>query len=128
MANGRKTPDHFPEKPQDVLIDDSFAQNTEKDVMINRREEFPNVTFQHPDRFRPVTGRLPRECLEPTECAVRPLVDATRIRIGDEHSIEERVQNPMERAVDDPVADGRLMDITRLRVVHLERFVASVLV
>ena len=94
--------------------------------MVDRREEFPDVTFEYPDRLRPVTRHFPRKHLESAECAVRPLALAARVRIGNEDAVEERREDPVERAVDDPVAHARLVDVARLRIVHLERLVDSV--
>ncbi|HEY4521312.1 MAG TPA: four helix bundle protein [Candidatus Paceibacterota bacterium] len=57
---------------------------------------------------------------------MRALLFSTRIRVGYKGTVKEWVELSVDGVVDETVAHGRLVDVTRLRVADLERVVRAV--
>lgn len=75
-----------------------------------------------------IFGNLISVFPEATDCPVSPLIHPAGIRVGDPCPIEERIQHPVNGVVEKPVADQRLVDVTRFRVRNFEGLVLAVAV
>jgi hypothetical protein len=58
--------------------------------------------------------------MEVIKRSMRTLAYSARVRIADERTVEEAVQDTMDRMVYKPVAYARLVDVTRFRITDLE--------
>jgi hypothetical protein len=54
---------------------------------------------------------------------VRTFADPTRIRIENEFSVKKRMQNPVNRMVNKPVAHASLVNISRFRIIYFESLI-----
>lgn len=93
--------------------------------MIDRREEFPHIAFEHPALARVILRGFAEKILESLHCLMRSFSITARIRIGYEPAIEEGIELAIERMMEQAVAHERLMDIPRLRIGNLKGVVAS---
>lgn len=120
-----ETIDNLANQPQRPFVQIPL-ENTNKRLVISAREEFPYVALQNPAGFGVVFASLPAEATEAVQCLMCPLPDPTGKRIGDELTIEVRVQNSVYRMMKQAVADVCLVDVPRLRVGDIERLIAAV--
>ncbi len=86
--------------------------------MIDTREEFSNVTFQHPASPSVILADLPKLALETLHSFMRALPNLPRIRISDKMLSKNLVELAMDGVVEQPVAYASFMDLARLRVVQ----------
>lgn len=123
-----EAPDDFRKQAEDILIRYVLTQNTEQDIVVDGGEEFLRVAFEYPDGPGIIMGHLPEKFLKSIKRLVNPLSVPTGIRIGDEQSIEERVQDTIHGLVDHPVTNARLVDMSRFRVGDMKGLVAGVVI
>lgn len=121
-----ETPDDFRKQAEGVDIPNMLTQDSEQDIVVDGGEEFLHVAFEYPDSPGMVMGHLPEKFLKSIKRLVNPLPIPTGIRIGDEQSVEERVQNTIHGPVYHPVPHARLVDMPWFRVGNIEGFVARV--
>jgi hypothetical protein len=94
-------------------------------LLIDRREEFPDVALEHPNRFRMISAFFVRVSPESVHSPVRSFSKATRVRVTDEDAIEEWIELAVESVMDEPIAHARFVDVARLRVGYFEMFIST---
>lgn len=63
---------------------------------------------------------------KPINRSVRAFADSAGIGIKDEFLVEMWIKNPINRVVDEPVADAGFMDIPGLGIINLKILVSAV--
>ena len=96
--------------------------------MIDIGEKFPDVAFQNPTCPRVVFGNFSCKIHKSIYGFMSSLAHSARVRIGDESPVEKRIQNPINRVVQKPIAHTGFVDVPGLGIVYLERLITSVLV
>jgi hypothetical protein len=91
--------------------------------MVYRIEELADIAFQDIRIFPPILSGFPASLERPSDCQMRPVLIARRIRIIDEVLVENRRSNAMECLMQYPVAYGRLVDMPPLRIGYVEFFI-----
>jgi len=96
--------------------------------MINIRKKLLDIAFQDPTSTSVVLGNFAGEVAETVYGAVSSLPLSTRIRVVNKFAVEIWIQNSVNSMMEQPVADSRLVDIARFRVVYFERLIFAVVV
>src|SRR3989338_9753146 len=111
-----KATDDFGDEGKDAFVGDITTYDVVKDAVVDGGEELADVALEYPARAGVVARNLVGELPETVHRAVRPLSPPARIRIGDERTVKERIQFPIQCVVEQPVAHRRLVDVARFRV------------
>lgn len=101
------------------------AKDIEKDGVIDRGEELPDVALEYPAGARVVLGDLAGERCEAIHCSMRALPFPAGEGVGNECTIEKRVQLPIQRMVHQSVSYQCFVDVAGLRIGDLESAVAA---
>ena len=96
--------------------------------MINRSEKLSNIALEYPAGFGMVLAFLAGECLKSFDGLMGTFVIPTGIGVSNESFVEERVEDTIEGVVQESVAHGRFVDISRFRVGDCEGVVTGVTV
>lgn len=126
IVSNVKTFNNLLQKPEGIIVRNGTTQNVHQHLMIDIGEEFADIALEHPRRLRVIARDFVSELLESIHGAVCALADTAGVRIVDEEAIEERIQLPVHRVMYEPIADGCLMNLARLRVIDSECLVGSV--
>ena len=118
-----ETADDFAQKPHNISIGDVAIENFQKNLMVNTREELPDIALQNPAGSLIIPAGFPDKSPESIYSFVSSLVETTGIRVGDEQPVKERVKNPVNSVMEQTVADTGFVDVTRFGVVYFERLV-----
>ncbi len=110
--------EHHVDQRTRVGIAQSGAQHTAQDLVIDRREELPDVAWQH---IAVTAGEAFRRGQRP----VRPLTPSVRVRAGHEGPFEDRLDDIAQRVMYDAIAERRSRDAPALRLVNPEAHVAA---
>lgn len=94
--------------------------------MVDCREELSHVCLEGKTRLGIVLTHCPDESIESRKRAVRPFANAAGVRVKNERPIKERIEDAIECVMDNPVADGRFVDLSRFWVGDREQSVRAV--
>jgi len=123
---GRKASNNLLHKPHSVRINDPLLENCQQNFVINRIEKFPHVAFEHKARPRVVPTLLADHALCGQHALVRALAHAAGKRGGNKVLLKERVQNPENSMVQNPVAHLRFVNVANFRAPDIEARIRSV--
>ena len=125
---GAEATDNFRDETDDPLVGNVLGDDVEEYLLINRSEEFLDVAFQDPAGARVVARDLVGKLPEAVHRPMRAFSLSARVRVGDKCSVEEWIELPVDRVMDETVTYRRLVDVTRLGIGDLEVMVGAVLV
>jgi len=123
-----ETPYHFAQKQDRISAFDMFFQNVAQDFMIDVCEEFSDIALQNPDCPRVIPRNFAGVVAEAIYRSVRAFDAPTRVRIENELGIEVRIQNPIYGVVQQPVPNGRFVNVARFGIIDPERLIGPVTV
>jgi len=123
-----ETLDNFFQEPENILVNKSLFQNSKQNFMIDRGEKLSNITLEHPTGFGMVLTLLASEFLKVFDGSMRTFFVPTGIRVSDEGFVEEWVEDTIECMVQESIADGGFVNVSRFRVGDCEGVIAGVTV
>lgn len=91
--------------------------------MDNIGKKLFDVAFQKPAGFGVVLAGLITECPETIDGLVGSLTQTTGEGVGDEDSVEEWVEFPVNRMMKKPVSDRGFVDISGFWVIDIESLI-----
>ena len=105
---------------------DSPFQYFNKGRVVYGVEELPNIAFKDEASPRVVSAYLPYDTREEIHAPMRAFAYPAGKRSRDEGRLENRVKNPKQRVVQNPIAYRRLMNTPPFWVVNPERGIRAV--
>ena len=122
----REASNNLLHKPHSVRINDPLLENCQQNLVVNRIKEFPHVAFEHKARPRIVPTLLADHALRGQHAFVCAFAHAAGKRGGNKVLLKERVQNPENSMVQNPVAHLRFVNVANFRIPDIEASIRSV--
>ena len=101
-------------------------QDTKQNILVNGSKELPYVAFERPHSPCVIMGSLASKATEAVKSLMDSFIISARVRIGNEQSVKERIENAVNGTMDYSVSHSRFMDISGLGVGDAKCFVAGV--
>jgi hypothetical protein len=121
-----ETADDFCDECLGALVCYVSSEDVEEYLLVDRGEELADVALQYPGCAGVILGNLVRERAKTVERLMRPPAHPARIRIGDKRSVEEWVQDAMNRMMHEPIAHGCFVNVSGFGVADPEMMVRTV--
>lgn len=124
----RETSNYFFQKPQSIWVLNLLSQDLEKDSVINGVKKLFNVAFQNITRASVISGHFSDYPFCCKDTLVIAFTNSTREGVRDKGGFKNWIENVVDSVVEDPISDGRFVNMSFLRIINIKIGIWSVLV
>ena len=105
-------------QPLEIVILDSAFKDSEQNSVINTGKKIFDIAFQSISGFRVISTSLAQHLFYYQYSSMRPLTKSTRERSCDKRRVENIIQNPKNRVVQNSIPNCRPMNMSSFRVAN----------
>jgi len=124
--SNRKASDNLLHKTHGLRINYPLLENCQQNFVINRIKKLPHVALEYEARPRIISALPPDHTFGGQHTFVRTFADAARKRISDEGFLKDRIQNPENCMMQNPITHHGLVNVAHFWITNIETRIRSV--